>query len=280
MPEPAWPSGRVVAITGGGHGLGAAFARRFAAAGARVAALDLDGPAAENLAAELEAAGHEALGLACDVNDAGQCQEALRAALRRWGRLDVLINNAGITHRSALARTSLEVYRRVMEVNYFGALNCTKAALEALVASRGLIVVISSVAGFAPLYGRSGYSASKHALHGLFESLRGELAPLGVVVCLVCPSFAATGISHNALDGDGRPTSHPQSTLGRVASAEEVAEAVFRAAARRRPLTVLSPVGKLSWWMTRIAPGLYQKLMARSLRAELQRPAPGGPFPS
>lgn len=266
-----WARGKVVVITGGAGGLGAAFGRRFAAAGARVAVLDLERTKPQALAAELAQNGAEALGINCDVTDAKQCQEAMAELTRVWGGVDVLINNAGITHRSAFAQTSAEVQRRVMEVNYFGSLNCTRAALDSLVARRGLIVVISSVAGFAPLLGRTGYAASKHALHGLFNSLRCELAADGVGVSIVCPSFADTGIAKSALDGDGRVTSHPQSKVGRVATPAEVAEAVFRAAAARRPLSVLSPLGRLSWWFTRLLPNLYERLMTRSLRSELER---------
>lgn len=271
MPTRDWARGKVVAVTGGAGGLGAAFCRRFAAAGARVAALDLVRANPQSLAHELAARGAESLGLECDVTDPGQCQATMEDIVRRWDGIDVLINNAGITHRSAFTHTSGEVHRRVMEVNYFGSLNCSQAALPHLVARRGQIVVISSVAGFAPLLGRTGYAASKHALHGLFGSLRGELEPLGVGVSIVCPSFADTAIAHSALDGDGQVTHHPQSKVGRPASPEEVAESVFRAAGARRALTVLSPVGRLSWWLTRLAPRIYERIMTRSLRSELER---------
>ncbi len=271
MPAEDWARGKVVAVSGGAGGLGAAFCRRFAQAGARVAALDLERANPQDLARQLAAQGLESLGLACDVTDPDQCQAVTAEIVRQWGGLDLLINNAGIAHRSAFVQTSGAVLRRVMEVNYFGSLNCTQAALPHLIARKGQIVVISSVAGFAPLLGRAGYAASKHALHGLFESLRGELEPLGVGVSLVCPSFADTAIAHSALDGDGQITRHPQSKVGRPASPAQVAEAVFRAAGARRPLTVLSPVGHLSWWLTRLTPRLYEKIMTRSLRSELER---------
>jgi short-subunit dehydrogenase len=100
-----------------------------------------------------------------------------------------------------------------MTVNFFGAMHCTHAALEPLISRRGMIIVISSVAGFAPLIARTGYAASKHALHGFFDSLRSEVEPLGVKVLLVCPSFIQTGIEKNALAGDGDLASHPQSIV-------------------------------------------------------------------
>lgn len=180
-------AGKVVLITGAAGGLGRALARSFAADGARIAVLDRDASGAEALAAELRSQARHALSLACDVTDAAACERAAAVVIEAWGAIDVLINNAGITHRSAYRRTDPAVTRRVMEVNFFGAVNCTRAALAALTESRGLIIVVSSVAGFAPLIARTGYAAAKHALHGFFDSLRTELAEDGVGVLLVCP---------------------------------------------------------------------------------------------
>jgi short-subunit dehydrogenase len=119
--------------------------------------------------------------------------------------------------------------------------------------------------------GRTGYAASKHALHGLFNTLRAELAPAGVGVSIVCPGFTNTGISTAALGGDGAITRHPRSTTGRISTPQEVAEAVFRATVRGKNLTVLSAVGKLSWLVSRAAPNLYEKMMAKRLASEFER---------
>ena len=271
MPRRREFAGHVVVVTGGGSGLGAAYARRFARAGAKLALLDLEPLKATALASELESAGAECLALACDVRDEAACQGAIGAVIERFGGIDVLVNNAGITHRSAFSETDTAVFRRVMDVNLFGAIHCTKAALPSLLARRGLIVAVSSIAGVAPLFGRTGYAASKHAVVGLFSSLRTELAPRGVDVLVVCPGFTATGIGAAALDGDGRTTAHPQSTFGRVATPESVAEAVYHAACAGRPLLVLTAAGKAAFFLSRLAPSLYERLMVRSLRGELER---------
>jgi len=262
--------GRVVVVTGAGGGLGAAFGRRFARAGARLALVDLS---AERCAPTMDALrrdGAECAAYGCDVADESRCRATMAAIAARFGGIDVLINNAGITHRSAFADTDTEVYRRVMAVNFFGPLYCTKAALPSLLERRGLVIAISSIAGIAPLYGRTGYAASKHAVQGLFGSLRAELAGRGVGVLIVCPGFTRTGLSNAALDGDGSVTHHPQSTVGRLATPESVADAVFRAAARDRSLLVLTAVGKATMWLQRLAPALYERLMARALRSELE----------
>lgn len=263
-------AGKVVAITGAASGLGQALARAFAAAGARVAALDRDAAGAEALAAELRGEGRQALGLVCDVTDAAACERAMAAVIASWGGIDVLVNNAGITHRSAYRRTDPAVTRRVMEVNFFGSVQCTRAALDALCQSRGLIIVVSSVAGFAPLIARTGYAAAKHALHGFFESLRTELAPDGVGVLLVCPSFIATGIDRNALGGDGRPARHAQQIVGVRAQAEDIAAEILRAAGKGKRLLLPGRTAKLAWWVSRLAPRYYARVMARRLRGEME----------
>jgi NAD(P)-dependent dehydrogenase (short-subunit alcohol dehydrogenase family) len=269
--------GATVLVTGAGGGLGRAIALRFAEAGARIVALDRDGVAVERLQAELEARGRAGLAVPCDVTDAAACASAVDAALARFGGLDVLVNNAGISHRSGFAATRLEVIRQVMDVNFFGAVNCTRAALPHLLERRGLIVAVSSVAGYAPLVARTGYAASKHALHGFFDSLRTEVSGRGVDVLLACPSFTATHIDSNALGGDGRPVRHAQVTVGRPLAAEVVADRVYAGAVRGRRRVLIGRTAHLAWWVSRVAPGLYARLMARRLRGELESGA--GPAP-
>jgi NAD(P)-dependent dehydrogenase (short-subunit alcohol dehydrogenase family) len=259
-----------VIVTGAAGGLGRALALRFAEAGARVVALDRDDAGLATLAADLAACGSECLALRCDVTQADECRAAVEQAVGHFGGLDVLVANAGVSHRSGFAATGLEVIRRVMEVNFFGAVNCTKTALPHLVARRGLVVAISSVAGFAPLIARTGYAASKHALHGFYDSLRTELASSGVAVMLACPSFVATRIDRHALDGDGRPVRHAQLTVGRPMSSERAAGIIVRAAERGRHQVFVGRTAWVAWWVSRIAPGLYARLMARRLRGELE----------
>lgn len=256
---------RVVVITGAAGGIGRALAHRFAEADWRLALLDLDLEGAEALAGELRDNDGDAIAIRCDVTDDDDCRAAIGAVRDHFGRLDVLINNAGRTHISWFEDTDVAVLRRVMEINFFGAVYCTKAALPALVESRGQVVALSSVAGFAPLAGRVGYAASKHAVQGFFGSVRAELAARGVDVLLVCPGFTDTGIGDNALGGDGGRPANARTTTGTPAPPSQVADAIFDGVARRRRLIVLGFDGKVSWWLHRFAPRLYERLMVRRL---------------
>jgi NAD(P)-dependent dehydrogenase (short-subunit alcohol dehydrogenase family) len=265
---------KVVAITGAASGIGRALAHRYARSGARLGLLDRDAAGLDALAAELAERETEVHAVACDVTRWEDCKNAIDSILDSFGGVDVLINNAGITHVSPFADTDVDVVRRVMDVNFFGALYCTRAALASLVARRGLVVVLSSVAGFAPLAGRCAYSASKHALHGLFETLRSEQRESGLGVMMVCPSFTRTAIEANALGGDGLALRAQRTVYGQQADPDEVAEAIFRAASRRRRLLVLSPVGKLSYAVSRVWPSLYERMMARRVGVAASKPAP------
>lgn len=263
-------NGRTVLVTGAGGGLGRAIAARFARAGARIVGLDKDAAGVDGLRAEIEGQGGQCLALPCDVTDAEACACAVAAGVERFGSLDVLVNNAGMSQRSGFAATDLAVIRRVMDVNFYGAVHCTKAALPHLLATRGLIVAVSSVAGYTPLIARTGYAASKHAMHGFFESLRSEVEPQGVDVMMACPSFIATRIDRNAIGGDGQPVRHAQVTIGDPLSADAVAERIFAGAARGRRLLLIGRTAWQAWWVSRLAPRLYEKLMARRLKGELE----------
>ncbi len=264
-------SGKVVVITGAAGGLGRALALRCAARGAHLGLLDLQPDTLESLAKELRELEVRCAFASCDVTDPEACEAAIAQVAGELGGIDLLVNNAGITQRSAFVDTELSVYRKVMDVNFFGSLHCTRAALPHLRERRGQVVVISSVAGFAPLLGRTGYCASKHALHGFFDTLRAELAPEGIGVLIVSPSFISTPINVNALDGDGQRTRHPQSTVGKVMGPSEAAVAIVRAAERDRRFLPLGRVAVVTRLLVSLWPRLYERLMIRSVGAELER---------
>ena len=262
---------KVVVVTGAASGIGNAICRRFGRDGSRIGLLDLDETAVRAAAEKLSAVGVDAVGIRCDVVNEDDCYAAINEVLDLYGGIDILVNNAGITQRSAFVETQISVYRRVMEVNFFGSLHCTKAAINSLVERKGNIIVIESLAGVAPLLGRTGYCASKHALHGFFTSLRSEIRSSGVNIMLVCPGFVETRLQTRALGGDGRITTHPQSMVGKPVSPDSVAEKIYKGALRKKQLLVLTSVGKLTYWINRFVPKLYERIMARQLKDELIR---------
>jgi NAD(P)-dependent dehydrogenase (short-subunit alcohol dehydrogenase family) len=260
---------KIVVVTGAASGIGLAICRRFSQDGANIGMLDVDGPGLTAVENELTGQGVSCLGVTCDVSQQEESTAAIQRILDHYGGIDVLVNNAGITQRGPFVDTEISVFEKVMAINFFGSLYCTKAAIASVIQRKGLIIVNESVAGLAPLLGRTGYSASKHALNGLFTSLRTEIRETGAHVMIVCPGFVETNLQTRALGCDAKVTTHPQSTVGRPDTPERVAEAIYQGALKRRHLLVLTPVGKISYWISRVAPIFYERIMARQLRSEL-----------
>ena len=261
---------KVVVVTGAASGIGLAICERFAKAGSVLGLLDMDAVGLEAAQDMIGDHGARCLSVPCDVSRQDACNTAIGRILDHFGGIDVLVNNAGITQRSAFVDTDIAVFEKVMAVNFFGSLYCTKAAIHSLIERKGLIIVNESIAGIAPLLGRTGYSASKHALHGLFTSLRTEIRETGAHVMVVCPGFVETHLQTRALGADGRVTHRPQSRVGGQQTPEKVADIIYRGALKRKDLLVLTPVGKLTWWMSRLLPPLYERIMAKQLKSELE----------
>jgi len=260
---------KVVAVTGGASGIGKAVGMKFAANGARIALIDMDAEGLQTCEQEFAKRGWDVTGIVCNVAHENECLAAMNNIKAHYGGIDVLVNNAGITLRDAFVHTEMVAYRQVMAVNFFGALYCTKAAMESLLASKGMLIVISSIAGVAPLPGRTGYCASKHALHGLFETMRIELKDHGVHVLIACPTFVKTNLQIRALGGDGKPAAHPQSTMGKVQSPEKTAKAIYTAAIKNKKRVILTPMGKAAFWLNRLMPELYARVIANRFKSEL-----------
>jgi NAD(P)-dependent dehydrogenase (short-subunit alcohol dehydrogenase family) len=262
---------KVAVITGGASGIGKALGYALADQGAQVGLLDMDAEGVASTAHAMRRDNLAVIGLPCDVTDEMACRESIRAVQAEFGGVDILVNNAGITLRDAFVNTRVDAYRKVMEVNFFGALHCTRAAIAGLIDRRGMIIVMSSIAGFAPVLGRSGYCASKYALHGLFDTIRVELGGFGVHVMMVCPTFVQTNLQTRALGGDGHVTHHPQSTVGKMATPEQTARAICAAALRRRRILIPTAMGKAAYWMSRLLPAVYDHIVAKQFKAELLR---------
>lgn len=262
---------KVVVVTGAASGIGTALCRRFAENGAKIGLVDMDEGNARRLEKELAAKGTPTCVTQCDVANENACINAMETINRCFGGVDILVNNAGITLRDTFRNTVSSAYKKVMDVNFFGSLYWTKAALESLIKRKGMVIVTSSISGIAPLPGRTGYCASKFALHGLFETLRLEMAPYGVHVMMVCPSFVRTELQTRALGGDGRITTYSQSTMGKQQTPEALAKIICNGALKKKKCVIPTFQGRLAWFIHGLAPGIYDWIVLKQFESELAR---------
>lgn len=263
---------KVVLITGASSGIGRALAFSFGKTGA---ALVLCGRSPEPLQAvgdELRQAGIDNLTVQADVSVEADTKRLVEAAIARYGRLDVVINNAGVTMRSLVIDTDPDVIRKVMDINFMGTVNVTRYALPYVLQTKGSIVGISSIAGYRGLPVRSGYSASKFAMNGYLEALRTELLHTGVHVLTACPGFTASNIRFSALNGSGQVTGETVRDESRMMSADACAERIRRAVETRKRELILTGQGKLTVWLNKLFPGLTDTLVYNTLAKEKDSP--------
>lgn len=263
---------KVVLITGGAGGLGQALSLQLLKKGAKVIAVDIDQASLQLMSSEIS---HENLHVQrCDITDHENCCTTIEAARKHFGDIDILINNAGVTHFGRFDKSSAEVINRVLDINLKGAVNITHAAIQDVIKTKGCIVGISSVAGFTPLYGRAGYSASKHGLAGLMATLGAELKEMNVSVLSVYPAFIQT--QKNAREGSAsaqtvqRPGQASQ-TQGEPMTPEFAAERIIQAIEKRKSTLMLGKVAHMAWWLFRFFPTLYTKIMIDRTRKEIEQ---------
>lgn len=261
-------SQKTVLITGGTSGIGRACALVFGRAGYAVAVTGRDAARLADTAGALAAAGVAHLTVRADVGDAAAAARAVADTVARFGGLDVLINNAGLSMRAKFADVDVKVLEQLMQTNFFGTVYTTKAALPHLLARKGTIVGISSIAGFRGLPGRTGYSASKFAMNGFLEALRTELLPTGVNVLTAAPGFTASNIRHTALLANGQTQNDTPRDEGQMMTSEAVATHLLHAVVRRRRTLVLTGQGKLTVFLNKWVPGLMDKLVLANFRKE------------
>ena len=250
-------SDKVVAITGGTDGIGKALVDIMIQAGAKVATCARNFDKLYNL--QLEYTTVMLHTVVCDVSKEQDCKRFIDSTIETFGGIDILINNAGISMRALVNDADVEVIRKVMDTNFFGAVYCTKFALPSIIERKGVVVGVSSIAGYRGLPGRSGYSASKFALQGWLESLKTELMEKEVHVMWVCPGFTTSNIRNAALASDG--SSHGESTMdeGKMMSAAECAQHIVTAIEKKKRTLVLTFTGKRTVFMNKFFPGLADK---------------------
>ena len=207
-----------------------------------------------------------------DVSIEADCKRFVDDAMAQWGKIDVLINNAGISMRGIFEDTDISVLQRLMNTNFWGTVYCTKYALPSLLANKGSVVGISSIAGFKGLPARTGYSASKFAMQGFLESLRCENLETGLHVLIACPGYTESNIRKTALDARGSQQNESPLKENKLMSAEAVAEATWNAIEKRRTYLILTLQGKMAVWINKWFPQLADRLTYNVIKKEPNSP--------
>lgn len=263
---------KVIVITGASSGIGEAMAREYASRGARVVLGARSVEKLRLLADEIRAGGGQAVCCGVDVTRPEECRELIDTAVRAFGGVDVLICNAGISMRAIFDDVDLGVLHRLMDVNFWGTVNCCKYALPYLQASKGSIVGISSVAGLHGLPGRTGYSASKYAMTGFLETLRIENLKKGLHVMIACPGFTASNVRFSALTADGSQQGETPRDESKMMTAEEVARIVERGILRRRRLCLMEAEGRATHFVKKFAPAFLDRMFYLVMSREPDSP--------
>jgi short-subunit dehydrogenase len=263
---------KVVVITGASSGIGLALALQALEEGAFVAVC------ARNCTSLIEANSKEIeegrfLVMSVDVSDEIACKQFIDAVINKWQKIDILINNAGISMRSLLAETEISVLKELMNINFWGTVYCTKYALESIKAQKGVIVGVSSIAGYRGLPGRTGYSASKFAMQGFLESLRTELLHSGAHVMWVSPGFTASNIRNVSRMGNGSVQGETPLEESKLMSASTCASLIYKAIHKRKRVLIIGMLGMFTVWLNKLLPSVADKLVYNHFKKE-----PGSPL--
>lgn len=265
-------TGKVVVITGASSGIGEALVYAFADRGAKVVMGARNSAKLAEIAAQLFTRGIESAFEATDVTREEDCKRLIDKALSAFGRIDILICNAGISMRAIFDDVELDVLHKLMDVNFWGAVYCCKYALPYLQASKGSVVGISSVAGLHGLPGRTGYSASKYAMTGFLETLRIENLKKGLHVMIACPGFTASNVRFSALTADGSQQGETPRDEAKMMTAEQVARIVAKGILRRKRLCLMEIEGRATHFVKKFAPAFLDRMFYLVMSREPDSP--------
>jgi short-subunit dehydrogenase len=250
---------KVVVVTGGTDGIGKALVEDLITLGAKVSTCGRNHDKLYQLQTQYPSAPLHTM--VADVSSENDCRRLMEMTVKIFGTIDILINNAGISMRAELKESSVEVIKKVMDINFFGAVYCTKYALPFIIERKGIILAVSSIAGYRGLPGRSGYSASKFALQGWLESIKTELMDSGVHVMWVCPGFTASNIRNAALTKEGAEQGSSPMDEGAMMTAEQCSQRILKAVEKRKRTLVMTFTGKRAVFMNKFFPKLTDKLI-------------------
>jgi len=263
---------KVVVITGGSSGIGRALAEEFGAQGSKVLITGRNQAHLEKTITALREKGITIDGFIGDVSIEDDNRKMAEEAVNKFGSIDVLINNAGISMRALFEDVDLEVIKKVMDINFYGVLYATKYCLPEIIKNKGSIVGISSIAGYRGLPGRAGYSASKFALNGFLEVLRTEFLKRDVHVLTACPGFTASNIRRSSLTKDGAIQGESPRMEEEMMTAEECARHIYRATVKRKRSIILTTQGKFAVFLNKFFPALADKLVYNVMAKERNAP--------
>ena len=266
---------KVIIVTGASSGIGLASATRFASLGAKVvlAARSLD--KLEKIAEQLSNSQQSTSKVLCiktDVTKEEDCKNLVEQTIKHFGKIDVLVNNAGISMRAVFKDMDLKVMRALMDTNFWGTVYCTKYALPYLLETKGSVVGVISTAGYVGLPARTAYSASKFAVRGFLETLRIEHLYDDLHVMIFAPGFTTSNIRNVALSADGTPQGETPRNENRMMSAERVARIMARGIYKRKTHMVLTPMGKAALFASRQLPRVTDKMEYRMMANEPDSP--------
>ena len=263
---------KVVIITGGSSGIGKALAQVFGSQGSRILITGRNADDLSAAVAELKQQGIAIHGFVADVSREEDNRKMAEEAIRVYGRIDILINNAGITMRALFEDVDLDVVRKVMDINFYGVLYATKHCLPEITRNKGSVIGISSIAGYRGLPARTGYSASKFALNGFLEVLRTEMLKKDVHVLTACPGFTASNIRKRSLTKDGQAQGDSPRDEEKMMTAEECARHIYKATVRRKKILILTAQGKFTVFLNKWFPGLTDRLVYNVMAKEANSP--------
>jgi len=256
----------VVILTGASTGIGEAMAHQLAGQGAWLALAARNAPKLEAVAAACRARGGRALVVPTDVTNEDECRELTERVVAEYGRIDTLINNAGLSMWMKFEDVEdLDSLEYIMRVNFFGSMYCTYYALPHLKQARGRIVAVASVTGRTGVPTRSGYAASKHAVVGFFESLRIEVEDDGVSVTIAFPDFVGSGMHTRSLGADGQPLGHNPLQVDKIMTSDACARLILAGAAARKRQVIMSTRSRFGQWLKLIAPGQVDRIAKRAI---------------
>lgn len=263
---------KVVIVTGASSGIGKACVEVFAQHGATVVFCARSAEKLQEIESNLKHQKLEVCAVKADVTNEKDCKKLIETTIEKYGRVDVLINNAGISMRALFKDVELNVIKRLMDVNFWGTVYCTKFALPYLLESKGSIVGVTSIAGFHGLPGRSGYSASKFAMHGFLETIRIENLKSGLHVLIAAPGFTESNVRKSALTANGYPQGDSPLKENGLMSAEAVAKAIFKGIVKRKRNIILSFEGKFSVLLQRVIPKSLDRIFYTYMAREHNSP--------